>query len=197
MDSKIRELTEKIYQEGVEKGNRQAAEIVASAEAKSQEMLTQAQQEAERIVVEAQRKATELRTHTEAELKLYTGQMIQSLKSSIADTLTGAIVSNNVKAIAADPDFMKQIVLKMVSNWTPGEPMVLETNEASGMTDYFVAHAKHLIDEERVEIREVNGKPAHFTLSPKDGAYKVEFGEEQLIAFFKSFLRPALVEALF
>ena len=32
MDSKIQELTDKIYREGVEKGNEQAAKIIAEAE---------------------------------------------------------------------------------------------------------------------------------------------------------------------
>ncbi len=35
MDSKLQELTEKIYREGVEKGEQQAGEIIAAAEKQS------------------------------------------------------------------------------------------------------------------------------------------------------------------
>ena len=48
-----------------------------------------------------------------------------------------------------------------------------------------------------VKIEQVNGKPASFTILPADGSYKVSFGEAEFVAFFKEFLRPALVEMLF
>mgnify|MGYP006979594258 CR=1 FL=1 len=42
MDSKIQELTEKIYREGVEKGNEEAGRIVADAKEKEVSMLREA-----------------------------------------------------------------------------------------------------------------------------------------------------------
>ena len=46
MDKKIQELTDKIYKEGVEKGNEQAQQIIADAQAKAQQIEAQAQQKA-------------------------------------------------------------------------------------------------------------------------------------------------------
>jgi V/A-type H+-transporting ATPase subunit E len=197
MDAKIRELTDKIYREGVEKGNEQAEAIVAAAQTKSDEMLAAARAEAERIVQEAKRKADETRKNTESELKLYTGQMMQSLRSSITDTISGEIATQNISAAITDPNFMRQAILKMVSNWTPGEAVVIETSDAKELEQYFIANAKNLMDEGKVTIKEVNGKPSQFVLSPLQGTYKVTFGEDELVAFFKEFLRPGLVTALF
>ena len=53
MDSKIKELTDKIYHEGVEKGNQEAAQILAKAKQQSDEMVATAQAEAQRIVSDA------------------------------------------------------------------------------------------------------------------------------------------------
>jgi V/A-type H+-transporting ATPase subunit E len=64
------------------------------------------------------------------------------------------------------------------------------------LTKYFKAKAKELLDK-GVQIEKVNGKPASFTIAPADGSYKVNFGEEEFIAYFKEFLRPQLVEMLF
>ncbi|MDY6147553.1 MAG: hypothetical protein SPI35_00830 [Porphyromonas sp.] len=197
MDAKIRELTDKIYREGVEKGNEQAEAIVAAAQTKSDEMLAAAKAEAERIVQEAKRKADETRKNTESELKLYTGQMMQSLRSSITDIISGEVASQNISAAITDPNFMRQAILKMVSNWTPGEAIVIETADAKELEQYFTANAKNLMDEGKVTIKEVNGKPSQFVLSPLQGTYKVTFGEDELVAFFKEFLRPGLVTALF
>ena len=46
MDTKIQELTEKIYQEGVEKGNEEAARIIAEAEARKKVLIEEAEAKA-------------------------------------------------------------------------------------------------------------------------------------------------------
>ena len=43
MDTKIQELTDKIYKEGVEKGNEEAGRIIADAEARKQTLLNDAE----------------------------------------------------------------------------------------------------------------------------------------------------------
>ena len=57
-------------------------------------------------------------------------------------------------------------------------------------------HAKNLLDK-GVKIEQVNGIKTLFTISPADGAYKVNFGDEEFANYFKEFLRPQLVEMLF
>jgi hypothetical protein len=57
-------------------------------------------------------------------------------------------------------------------------------------------HAKSLLDK-GVQIEQVNGIKTLFTVSPKDGSYKINFGEEEFMNYFKAFLRPQLVEMLF
>lgn len=197
MDVKIRELTEKLYSEGVEKGNAQANEIVQNAQRKSEELLSQANKEAARIVAEAEKKALEMKKNTESELKLYAGQVVQSVKTAIADSLSGRVASANVEAAASDPQFMRDVILQMISGWAPGEPMEIETAQGEALKEYFVKHAKHLLDGGQVKISEVNNQKVQFVLKPQSGGYKVEFGEEELARYFQSFLRPALVSALF
>ena len=57
-------------------------------------------------------------------------------------------------------------------------------------------NAKALLDKS-VEIKQVNGLKTSFSIAPADGSYKVNFGEGEFEAFFKSFLRPQMVELLF
>ncbi len=61
MDTKIQELTDKIYKEGVEKGNEEAGRIIADANAQKQAILTEAEAEAKRIVAQAEKQAAELK----------------------------------------------------------------------------------------------------------------------------------------
>ena len=65
MDTKIQELTDKIYKEGVEKGNEEAGRIIADANAQKQAIVSEAEAEAKRIVAAAQKQAAELKKNTE------------------------------------------------------------------------------------------------------------------------------------
>ena len=197
MDSKIKELTDKIYHEGVEKGNQEAAQILAKAKQQSDEMVATAQAEAQRIVNDAQRQAADLTKNTQSELKLYAEQVVSSTQSTIADSLTDRIVRDNVQAMTTDADFMQKLMLAIVQQWTVGEPMVIETANAEALEKYMLGNAKALLDSGQVTIRTRATQGADFSVAPADGSYKVNFGEEEFVNFFKSFLRPRLVEELF
>lgn len=196
MDTKIQELTDKLYKEGVEKGNEEAAKIIAGANAQKQKIVGEAQAEAQRIVAAAEKQAAELKKNTEAELKLFATQSVEALKSEVVNLITGKITSANVKAIVSDAAFMQKVILEMAKEWAKNEAITIQTAEAEALTKYFTANAKSLLDG-GVKIEKVNGKNASFTIIPADGSYKVTFGEDEFIAFFKEFLRPQLVEMLF
>ena len=184
MDTKIQELTDKIYKEGVEKGNEEASRIIAEAVEKQNSILNNAQAEAQQIIAAAEKQASELKKNTEAELKLFAAQYVEALKSEIANLINGKIATSNVSAIVSDKEFIKK------------EALTIQTEDAESLNKYFEANAKSLLDK-GVKIEQVNGKPASFTILPADGSYKVSFGEAEFVAFFKEFLRPALVEMLF
>ena len=101
MDIKIQELTEKIYKEGVEKGNEEAGRIIAEANAQKESILSEAEAEAKRIVAAAEKQASELKKNTEAELKLFASQSVEALKSEVVNLITGKVTSSNVKVYSS------------------------------------------------------------------------------------------------
>lgn len=196
MDTKIQELTDKIYKEGVEKGDEEAGRIIAGANAQKQAIVSEAEAEAKRIVAAAEKQAAELKKNTEAELKLFATQSVEALKSEVVNIITGKITSSNVKAIVSDTAFMQKIMLEIAKEWAKKEAITIQTADADALTQYFEANAKALLNT-GVKIEKVNGKEASFTIIPSDGSYKVSFGEDEFVTFFKEFLRPQLVEMLF
>jgi len=98
MDTKIQELTEKIYKEGVEKGQEEANRIITEAKEQEETIIREAESKAKQIVGEAEKQAEELKRHTQAELRLFASQAIEALKSEVANLITGQIVTENVKA---------------------------------------------------------------------------------------------------
>lgn len=193
---KIQELTEKIYREGVEKGQAEATRIVEEARQQAAQIIEEARQQAKEIEALAQKKATELDTNTKSELKLYTNQAMSALKSEITNVLTDGVVSQAVAGIATDKNFLGQFAVSLASKWVQDEPIVISSAEADNLKAYFTANAKELLDK-GVTIQKVNGKDTLFTITPVDGSYKVNFGKEEFETYFRNFLRPQLIDMLF
>ncbi len=196
MENKIQELTDKIYREGVEKGNVEAERLVSNAREEAAKILEEAKKEAESIVNAARKSAAEVAENTQSEIKLFAGQAVNALKTEIASLLTNEVVSQSVKGFVGDKDYLNKFIVSLATQWTTDEPIVISTADAEGLKKYFAANAKAVLDK-GVKIEQVNGNKALFSISPADGSYKVNFGEAEFENYFKDFLRPQLVEMLF
>lgn len=196
MDTKIQSLTDKIYKEGVEKGNNEAQRIVSEAKQAEQRILDAAKAEAERIVAEAQKNAAELTKNTQAELKMFAGQAVGALRNEVVNLLNGQIVKSAVAEVTSKGEFMSQLMLTMAQEWAKQEAVVISTNQAESLTRFFESKAAELL-KGSVKIEQVNGKAHSFVISPADASYKITIGEDEFVAYFKEFLRPQLVKMLF
>ncbi len=196
MNTKLQELTDKIYQEGVEKGNAEAKVIVEKAQSEAESIVAAARAEADKIVADAQVKSIELEKNTQSELRLFAQQSVNALKTEITDLLCGKIVSDSIKAATADKVFMQKVILALVQEWAKNDQLTVEAKDAKALTDYFTSNAKDLLNK-GVRITEANGAKADFSIVSQEKGYKVTFGEDELVAYFKEFLRPKLVEMLF
>ena len=196
MENKIQELTDKIYREGVAKGNEEAQRLVGNAREEAAKILEDARKEAEVIVAAARKTATETAENTQSEIKLFAGQAVNALKTEVASLLTNQVVTDAVKGFVADKDYLNKFIVSLASQWAANEDIVISTADAEGLKKYFAANAKALLDK-GVKVEQVNGNKTLFSISPADGSYKVNFGEEEFENYFKDFLRPQLVEMLF
>ena len=127
---------------------------------------------------------------------MYSAQALSALKTEVTNVLTDATVNEVVKKVVSDKDFMNQFILKLAEKWGAQEDIVISTEDADGLKAVFAKQAKALLDKS-VKIEGVHGQKAMFTIQPADGSYKVNFGEAEFEDYFKSFLRPQLVEMLF
>ncbi len=196
MESKIQELTNKLLQEGVEKGNAEAEKIIAAANEKAAKIVDDAKAEAEGIVAQGKKDAQALEQNTKSELKMFNAQALNALKTEIANVVCDNVVKQTVKELTDDKAFMQDFMLKLAEKWGAQEDIVISTEDAAGLKAVFAKKAKAMLDKQ-VKIEQVNGQKAAFTVAPADGSYKVNFGDEEFVAYFKNFLRPQLVEMLF
>ena len=192
----LSELTDKIYAEGVEKGNAEAQQIVEKANAKAADIVAQAEKKAAALIAEAERKSADLDKKTRAELKLYAEQSVNAVKTEITNLLTDKIAGDSVKAATTDAKFMQGLIAKLAEQMAKDGEVLIETKDAEALKKYFAANAKGLL-EKGVKISEVKGIKTDFTIQPAKGGYKLAFGDAEFIAYFKEMLRPQLAEQLF
>ena len=192
----LSELTEKIYAEGVEKGNQEALQIVEKANAQAADIVAQAEKKAAAIVADAEAKAQELNKNTRAELKLFAEQSVSAIKTEVANIITDTVVNDSVKAATSDAKFMQSIIAALAEQMAKDGNVTIEAKDAEALTKYFVANTKGLLNK-GVKIVEVKNIKTDFSIVPEKGGYKLNFGEKEFVAYFKEFLRPQLIDILF
>lgn len=196
MENKIQELTDKLVHEGVERGNAEAERIISEANEKAAKIISDAKAEAEKIVAQGRKDVQTLNQNTQSELKMFCGQALNALKTEITNVLCDNVVSQSVSEIVNDKDFMQEFMLKLAEKWGAQEDLVISTEDAASLKAFFAKKAKALLDK-KITIEQVNGQKTLFSVGPADGSYKLNFGNEEFEDYFKSFLRPQLVEMLF
>lgn len=196
MENKIQELTDKIYREGVEKGNEEAHRLICEAQEKAQAIITEANKEADEIIAKAKKSSDELMENTKSELKLFAGQALNALKTEVVNLLTNQTIDEAIKGFTSDKEYLNKFIVSLAKQWSANEPIVISVKDAEELTKYFSKNAKELLDK-GVKIESSKGIKVLFTISPADGSYKVNFGEEEFENYFKEFLRPQLVKMLF
>lgn len=196
MDSHIQALTEKVYQEGVLKGEQEAAKILAAANAQAEQVERDARARAEQIIAEARRSASELKSNTERELKLNASKLIEATKASIVDVLAGRIAGDSMQALTANPELLQRVVLEIAKGFDLKHGVEITSSQAEELKAYFAQNAKALL-EEGLTIKQVAGKATQYTIRPQNGGFKVEIGEQEFVELFKSILRPQLAQELF
>ncbi|MBN2484454.1 MAG: hypothetical protein JXB34_00635 [Bacteroidales bacterium] len=199
MQSKLQELTEKIYQEGLEKGNAEAKAIVDKAKNESVSIINEAKTEAEKIIADARKKAAEIQKNTKSEIKLSSKQALNALKQQITDSINSTVVTKATEK-SFDTDFIKRIIETTLKNWSSKQTselkVILPPADEKELSDYFSKSVKELLNS-GLEIQTDPSVKAGFQIAPKDGSYKVSFTDKDFENFFKQYLRPKLIEILF
>jgi len=198
MDHKLQEITEKLYQEGVIKGNEEANKIIGEANETATSIIENAKKEAQSIIADAEKKVAELNKNTRSELQMASKQLVSSLEQEIITLITGKITVEAVKLATDDKQFMQQLIVTAVEKWVSEQsPKVfVAPAEKKAVEDFFAAKAKQLLDK-GFTIESANNIKAGFQIGPSDGSYKVSFTHEDFVNFFQEFIRPKVVDLLF
>ncbi|TAJ15583.1 V-type ATP synthase subunit E [Marinilabiliaceae bacterium JC017] len=200
MQTKLQELTDKIYNEGVQKAHEEADSILKKARQEADSILANAKKESEKTIQNATKKAEELHRNMEAEMKLAASQAISALKQQIAGLVTLKVVEPGVKEVFSDQDYLQKLIESVVKGWTQTGNfdlnVVLPEAKQAELSAFFKNNLAAELNNGLTFGFEKNLK-AGFKVGPKDGSYIISLSEEDFKNFFKAYLRPKTNELLF
>ena len=195
MEQKLQELLDKVYNEGVAKGQEVADAIVSDAGRQAEHLLAEARKEAAAIRHAAQEEAEELKRNVASELRLSANQLLGALQQKISGLIIAKAVSEPLDQTFSDREFLRKIIEKLIENWRPDADgpvrlsLLLPEKEEAELGRYFEAKAREALDQS-LEVR-IDGKLDNgFRIGPADGSYQISFSKQDFEHFFADYLRP-------
>lgn len=201
MENKLKELTDRLYGEGLEKGRVEADRLVADAKEQAAKILADAQAEATRIVKQAEDKAADTAKNSMTEISLAGKQALATIKNEIAEAIIAKSVGEGVKQATVDAAFVKSMLLEVAKNWNGDGskadlkallPAALEAE----FSKLFEGSAKEMLAA-GVEVGYSNEVRNGFKVGAKDGGYYIAFTDESFAALMQEYLREKVSQLLF
>ncbi|MBR4849851.1 MAG: hypothetical protein IKV09_02870 [Alistipes sp.] len=201
MENKLKELTDRLYGEGLEKGRVEADRLVAEAKEKAAAILAEAKAEAEQVVKKAEAKAADIEKNSMTEIALAGREAVAKIKNELASVIIAKASTEAVKAATVNAEFVKNLLLEVAKNWNGAAeqtslkallPAALEAE----FSKVFEASVKELLAA-GVEVGYSKDVKTGFKVGEKDGGYYIAFTDESFEALLDEYLREKVSQLLF
>ena len=202
MENKLQQLTQKLYDEGLEKGRAEAERLVSEAKSEAAKIIADAKAEAEAIVKAAEAKAEDTAKNSMTEIALAGKQAVARIKEEISSLIAAESTFSAVKAANLDPEFVKAMLLSVARNWNGASSSKVELQallpeaERAKFDAAFAAAAKELL-EAGIEVGYSKEVRTGFKVGAKGGSYYISFSDDDFEALLKEYLRGKISELLF
>jgi V/A-type H+-transporting ATPase subunit E len=200
-NNKLQELTQKLYNEGLERGRAEAERLVAEAKESAAKIIAEAKAEAEAIAKAAEDRAEDVAKNAMADIALAGRQAMTKVKAELAEAVIMKTTGAAVKAATADSAFVKDMLLAMANNWTSSTVDVslkaLLPEEKRAELDAVMQASAAELAKAGIEVGYTKDIKTGFKLGEKNGGYYIAFTDESFDALFKEYLREKVSNILF
>jgi len=199
MEDTLKKLTDRIFEEGVEKANNEAEAILNDAKAKAESIINEAKRQSQEIVSKSEQDATELKKKVNSELEITAKQSVSDIKQTITDIMLAEALNKPMANAFLDENFIKEMITTMLQNWDiKAENSNFELLfPESAKLESFLKERFSKITENKITFTPSKDVVDGFVILSKADNYKISFSEEGFKEFIKSYIRPKTFELLF
>ena len=200
-NNKLQELTQKLYNDGLEKGRSDAERLVAEAQEKAAAILAEANAKAEAIAKAAEARAEDIAKNAMTEITLAGRQAVSKIKSELTEAVIMKSTGVAVKAATMDAAFVKELLLAVAKNWNSTTADVslkaLLAEDKKAELDAVMQKSAEELAKAGVEVGYSKEVKTGFKLGEKKGGYYISFTDESFDALLKEYLREKVSNMLF
>jgi V/A-type H+-transporting ATPase subunit E len=199
--NRLQELTDKLYNEGLSKGQQEAEILLNQAKIEAETILSEARDKAAEIEIAAKKQAAETKANADAEIKLVGRQIIGEVKQAVENLILSKTVSSDVKHAFEDVAFVQSLIQTATERFNPHHPekfnlfMIVPGEQRQGVVEYLSAKVPSVLSS--LEISEDSRMKSGFKIGFRDEGYYISFTDEDFDNLFKTYLRPKVSELLF
>lgn len=197
-NNKLNELTERLFNEGLAKGQQEGERILAEARTEAGQILDDARRTAESIIAEAEKKAADIAAKSASDVKMASSQAIAATKADIQNAVMAKVVDTKVAAALADEAFIKEVILAAAKSLGTDADlaMVLPENTPAKLEAYAAKEVATAIGK-GIEVTLSKKVKGGLTVGPKDGGWFIDLSDETFSSLIREYLRPATRKILF
>ncbi len=197
MSDKINVIARKIYEEGLEKAQKESEALLIRTQSEAEEIIKQAKEKAEQILKDAEVKAEKERKIINSEIKLASEQMLEILKQKIKHLISFHLLDDPKHKGFEDPEFLKQIIVEIASNWDLKSGIEIKLSESIGnkIEEGLKASLSSTIKNLQIRIDEKVEKG--FIIHDLSDHFEIAFTDDQFKEFLKPFIKEKTHQILF
>jgi len=193
MEMDLNNVIEQIKREGVEQGEKQAADIVKEAEKKAGEIVAQAEKDKDDIIKSGREDADRLMSNGEAALRQASRDVLVALRTQLTDLLD-SIVKKEISG-ALTPEVLKDIIVKLVTHCRAQENFDLEVLLSEADKEALrKVFGKALQDEIKggITLKASPNVEKGFRIGQKGKDLYYDFSDEAIAEAFNAYLNQKL-----
>lgn len=198
MAEEIRDLIEKIHEEGIRAAEEKARQIEAGAQARADAILLEARREAERMTAAAAERVHREEEGGKALLAQAGRDLLLSLRKEIQAMLGRLAASDTGEALT--PEALARLISDVVHRFSPeGEQGDVLVFLSEGDREALERHFLHRLREETkrtIVLRPAEGITGGFVISFDEGRSAWDFTDRGLAGYIATSLKPKLREIL-
>jgi V/A-type H+-transporting ATPase subunit E len=202
MNTKIKELTENIYKEGVARAKNEGDQMLDKAHKEAEKTIADANEKAEAMLAEAKNESERIYDSLKKELELVSKQIIEITKQQVNNLVTAKLSEKFASQVTDDPGFLKDMIFEITRDWTGDnhQNKHLEILVPESMIDklepLYKTSASKILSSGLV-FKPVAGMEKGFQVVNSSEGYKLSFTDKDFTTFFASLIKPKVREFLF
>ncbi len=201
LNPNLKSLIQKLQDEGIEKANEEARQIIAEAKQHAAELLKEAEQRIAKMEAQSANEVKHIRENLNSELKAVAQQAVSTVQNELAVVISNRIVSKGIDEALSEKEFLQKIIFTVLQKWNAVDTnfqfeLLLNKDDERQLQGFFEQRIKKELATE-MEIVIENKIKSGFKIAVKNENYYVSFSGEEFENFFKGYLRKKTIEWIY